>query len=225
MQEVYRLEHVQFQYNADVVLEDATFCVHPADFVGIVGENGGGKTTLLRLLTGECKPLAGRLFFYGQEGVRGPAMRRIGYVPQMNPTTGMAFPISCREVVSLGLTRSIVPRFFLNRSEKQKVDDSLAHLGVEALADRNFHALSGGQKQRVLIAKALVDAPDVLLFDEPTVGIDEESKAQFVKTLDHMNQVHGITILVVTHERDIGEGHWNRLFCVQEHRVREVKVC
>ena len=112
MQEVYRLEHVQFQYDADVVLEDATFCVHPADFVGIVGENGGGKTTLLRLLTGECKPLAGRLFFYGQEGVRGPAMRRIGYVPQMNPTTGMAFPISCREEYRSGSRAPLCLAFF-----------------------------------------------------------------------------------------------------------------
>lgn len=225
MQDVYRLEHVQFQYEEDVVLADVSFCVHPADFVGIVGENGGGKTTLLRLLTGEKKPLSGDLYFFEEAGIQRHAMPRIGYVPQMNPMNGMTFPISCREMVALGLTRSLVPRFFLRSSEKEKVDASLKHLGVLSLANRNFHDLSGGQKQRVLIAKALVDHPDVLLFDEPTVGIDQESKEQFYATLEHMNRVHHITILLVTHEVDVGKEHWTRLFQVRQHRVEELPLC
>lgn len=225
MQEVYRLEHVQFRYAQEMILEDVTFCVRSGDFVGIVGANGEGKSTLLRLLTGELFPDAGELFFFGEKGIQRRAMHRIAYVPQMNSASGMTFPISCQEMVSLGLTRSIVPRFFLNASERKKVAASLRHLGMLAFADRNYHDLSGGQKQRVLIAKALVGEQDVLLFDEPTAALDQESKEQLYQTLDHMNHVHGITILLVTHEMDIGKGHWNRLARVSHHRLEEVPLC
>ena len=225
MQEVYRLEHVQFRYAQEMILEDVTFCVRSGDFVGIVGANGEGKSTLLRLLTGELFPDAGELFFFGEKGIQRRAMHRIAYVPQMNSAGGMTFPISCQEMVSLGLTRSIVPRFFLNASERKKVAASLRHLGMLAFANRNFHELSGGQKQRVLIAKALVGEPDVLLFDEPTAALDQESKEQLYQTLDHMNHVHGITILLVTHEMDIGKSHWNRLARVSHHRLEEVPLC
>lgn len=225
MQEVYRLEHVQFGYEQERILEDVTFCVHAGDFVGIVGANGEGKSTLLRLLTGELSPDAGNLFFFGEKGIQRKAMHRIAYVPQMNTSGGMTFPISCQEMVSLGLTRSLVPRFFLKASEREKVNASLRHLGMLAFTDRNFHDLSGGQKQRVLIAKALVDQPDVLLFDEPTAALDQESKEQLYQTLDHMNHVHGITILLVTHEMDIGKGYWNRLARVSHHRLEEVPLC
>lgn len=222
MTDVYRLEHVGFRYEDDAVLDDVNLVVHPADFVGIVGENGGGKTTLLRLLTGEKTPLSGTLSFFGEPGISKHAMHRIGYVPQINPTGGLSFPITSEELVSLGLTRSIMPRFFLRAGEKKKVTASLAHLGISHLAKKNVHLLSGGQRQRVLIAKALVDQPDVLIFDEPTVGIDHESKQQFYETLEHMNTVHHITILLVTHEVDVGLSYFSRLFRVKNHRVEEV---
>ena len=225
MQEVYRLEHVQFRYAQELILEDVTFCAHSGDFVGIVGANGEGKSTLLRLLTGELSPDAGELFFFGERGIQRRALSRIAYVPQMSSASGMTFPISCEEMVSLGLTRSIVPRFFLKAEEKEKVSASLRHLGMLSYADRNFHDLSGGQKQRVLIAKALVDQPDVLLFDEPTAALDQESKVQLYQTLHHMNQVHGITILLVTHEMDVGKSHWTRLARVSHHRLEEVPLC
>ncbi len=220
--DVYCLNHVQFRYEDDAVLDDVNFVVQPADFVGIVGENGGGKTTLLRLLTGEKKPVAGTLTFFGEKGISQKAMHRIGYVPQINPANGMTFPISTREMVALGLTRHITPRFFLNHDEREKVEFSMRHLGIEDLASKNFHDLSCGQKQRVMIAKALVDQPDVLIFDEPTVGIDPESKEQFYATLDHMNRVHHITILMVTHEVDQGRNHWTRMLRVKNHRVEEL---
>ncbi len=225
MQEVYRLEHVQFRYAQELILEDVTFCVHSGDFVGIVGANGEGKSTLLRLLTGELSPDAGELFFFGERGIQRRALSRIAYVPQMSSASGMTFPISCEEMVSLGLTRFIVPRFFLKAEEKEKVSASLRHLGMLSYADRNFHDLSGGQKQRVLIAKALVNQPDVLLFDEPTAALDQESKEQLYQTLHHMNQVHGITILLVTHEMDVGKSHWTRLARVSHHRLEEVPLC
>lgn len=224
MPDIYRLEKVHFQYDDQVVLSNVNFCIRPADFVGIVGKNGGGKTTLLRLLTGERRPLGGALYFFGSSGISPKEMHRIGYVPQINPSSGMSFPISAREMVALGLTRSIVPRFFLRREERRKVDQSLEHLGILDLAERNVHELSGGQKQRVMIAKALVDQPEVLLFDEPTVGIDGPSKIQFYETLKHMNEVHGMTILLVTHEIDLGKSYWNRLLTIREHQVEEIAL-
>ncbi len=222
MTTVYDLVDVSFRYSSDPVIDNVTFAIEAGDYVGIIGENGGGKTTLLRLLTGEKKPLSGSLRFFGKDGITKDNILRLGYVPQTNPASRSSFPIHCEELVALGLAHKLKHRPYLKPEEKEAVNDSLAHLGVLDLAKKNFHELSGGQKQRVLIAKALVNNPDVLIFDEPTVGIDEKNKANFFHILDHMNQVHGITIIMVTHETGLGAAHWNRTFRIEGHRVEEV---
>ena len=221
MSKVYDLVDVGYRYSQDPVIDHVNISIEQADYVGIIGENGGGKTTLLRLLTGEMKPMTGKLFFFGREGLNREDMRRIGYVPQSNPAAQNSFPIHCEELVALGLTHRLKHRFFLTKEEKNRVYDSMEHLGVLDLAKRNFHDLSGGQKQRVLIAKALVNNPDVLIFDEPTVGIDDKNKRNFFLILDHMNKIHDITIIMVTHETELGLSHWKRTLVVGDHRVEE----
>lgn len=219
---VYRLEHVSFRYQQDPVLEDVSFQVESGDYVGIIGENGSGKTTLLRLLIGERKPHTGQLSLFGVTGGSAEGFKKIGYVPQINPADQQAFPIRCDEMVMLGLCTEFGRRFRPTAQQRQQVDDVMHELGIRNLADTNFRTLSGGQKQRVHIAKALVRDPEVLLFDEPTVGIDEQSKAKFFQILDHLNAVHGITIMMVSHETDLGKAHWKRTIKVERHGVVEL---
>lgn len=221
MNEVYRLENISFSYEKQVVLKNINMTINSGDFVGIVGENGGGKTTLLRILTGELKPDSGDLYFMGSKGFNKDNLSKIGYVPQINPATKLSFPVSCMEMVSLGLYADSFPKFFLTEEEKKKASYTLKHLSIENLASANYHELSGGQKQRVLIAKALVNNPEILILDEPTVGIDFENKLQFYNIMDHMNKVHNITIIIVTHENPKEGINWNRIFKLEDHGLEE----
>lgn len=221
MREVYSLKDVSFGYEKQAVLENINMTIYSGDFVGIIGENGGGKTTLLRLLTGELKPDKGDLFFLGGRDFNPEKLKKIGYVPQIDPADRMSFPVSCREMVSLGLYSDRLPAFILTKEDRNKIDHALKHVGIENLANSNYHDLSGGQKQRVLIAKALVNNPEILILDEPTVGIDQKNKIQFYRIMDHMNKVHNITIIIVTHERPEEGIHWKKIFNLKEHALEE----
>lgn len=221
-EKAYELKNVCFKYEQEPVLENVNLDICTGDYIGIIGANGGGKTTLLKLLTGEQSPESGKILFFGKENINRAVQGNVGYVPQLNPTTGQSFPILCKELVALEFVQN--KRFlpFLTAKDKEKIHYSMSHLGVENLSNRNFHELSGGQKQRVLIAKALINEPRVLLFDEPTVGIDENSKEDFFAVLNHLNEVHNITIIMVTHETELGRKHWNRTICVRNHTVEEL---
>lgn len=219
---VYQLDHLYFSYESDPVLTDINLEIDQGDYVGIIGENGGGKSTLLRLLAGELRPDRGQVRVFGKDSFTKDVRQKIGYVPQVDPADQSAFPISCEEMVGLGLTGEIFPRFYLTGKEKEKIDYSLNHLGMGDKAKSNFHSLSGGQKQRILIAKALVKEPEVLLLDEPTVGVDESHKNVLFEILDHMNQVHGMTILLVTHETALGASHWGKSYEITDHRLEEL---
>ena len=221
MKSVLTLDQVSFRYTADPVLESVSLEIHRGDYVGIIGENGGGKTTLLRLFIGELEPLQGTIRLLG-EPLQETNLKKIGYVPQLLPQTGLRFPIQCQELVALGLSEHLRGRFFLRRSEKERVHFAMEQMGIANLAKRDIHTLSGGQRQRVYIAKALINAPEILLFDEPTVGVDAQSKQRFFDILDHLSQRHGITILMVTHETEMGQAHWKRTLRVHNHRVEEV---
>lgn len=223
MESVYQLEHVYFSYSEQSVLEDVSFTIMPGDYVGIVGDNGGGKTTLLRLLTGQLEPDRGKILFFGDESFSREKMSRLGFVAQVTPSgSRTTSPISCAEMVALGLGHRLSGRFFLKKEEKKRVAFALDHLDALDLADRNFFELSGGQQQRVLIAKAFAGDPDLLILDEPTVGVDQTNTKKFYEVLDHMNQVHQMTILLVTHGHPQGEPPWKRQLVVEDREVREV---
>lgn len=218
---VYELQNVTFRYGKDPVLTDVSFLINEGDYVGIIGENGGGKTTLLRLLVGERKPISGHLSLFGVSGTMRGELKKIGYVPQINPAEQQSFPVTCLEMVLLGLAGSFRGPF-AGPARKERAMECLKQMGVDHLAKTNFRTLSGGLKQRVQIAKAMVSDPRVLIFDEPTVGIDEESKERFFAILDHLNQKHGITIIMVTHETELGKKHWRRTLRVRNHGVEEL---
>lgn len=201
-QPVVSIEDVTFRYEQRKVIENLNFQILQRDFVGLIASNGAGKTTLLRMIVGLLKPDEGQIRLFGEPIAQFRDWERIGYVPQKNAFNPL-FPATVREVVLSGLygRKKLLRR--LNNADYQKCEDALHALGIEELADRKIGRLSGGQQQRVFLARALVNNPELLILDEPTVGIDAETQESFFHMIRHMHQRHRITFLIVSHDTDM----------------------
>ncbi len=198
-------EHVTYRYprrgrtDASIVaLEDVSLTVEPRDCLGILGPNGGGKTTLLKLTLGLLPVQSGNIRIFGL--APGDACRHglIGYVPQRNESES-SFPLTVRQVVEMSAVWRLRPWRGLSRERAQHISDVMALLGIDALADRPIGHLSGGQVQRAMIARALAPAPRILLLDEPTVGVDLAGQQRFAGLLAEVRKRFGVTIVMVTH--------------------------
>ena len=183
-----------------LVIEHADFTIHRGDYVGIVGPNGGGKTTLLLALLNILPRTKGTIRLFGQNIESFSDWKKVAYVPQHAINFDPHFPLAVREMVALGrVNRSNVGRA-LKRKDWEAVDESLDFMGLSDLANKRIGQLSGGQKQRVFVAKALVRKPEVIFLDEPVVGVDIGTQEKFYKKLSDLNLKKGITILLVTHD-------------------------
>lgn len=190
------LKNVFFSYGKETVLEGVNIDIKKGDFAGIVGPNGGGKTTLLKLILGRLKPDKGRILVFGSEPEK--SYFRIGYMPQ-HAYLDMLFPVSVMDVVLMGrLGRSLGGKY--SKKDRQTARLAMEEMRIEDLAGRSFSELSGGQRQRVLIARALCCEPELLLLDEPTANVDQEIEEAFFDILKSLNK--RMTILIVSH--DIG---------------------
>jgi zinc transport system ATP-binding protein len=192
---VISLRGVCAEYDGTRVLNGINLDVAPLDFIGIVGPNGGGKSTLLRILLGLVRPTQGRVRILGQP-VR-QVRDRVGYVPQYLEMD-RDFPIRVRDVVCMGRLgkRSLFRSY--SREDREVVERALAEVGLQNQADRALGELSGGQRQRVLIARALAVEPEILLLDEPTASIDPQVTGSIYELLRRLNRQ--VTILLVTHD-------------------------
>lgn len=195
---VIEIQDASFAYDTEPVLEHVDLTVERGEFLAIIGPNGGGKTTLLRLIVGLLKPTHGRISVFGKPPGREPA--RIGYVPQ-HGNLAPGFPATVEQVVLMGLphSRRHGPTFWSD--ERALAHEALNRTGVEALADQPFSALSGGQRQRVLIARALITRPELVLLDEPLSNIDPYGRQCIVETLTALGA--DITIVMVSHDLGI----------------------
>lgn len=189
------------RYGDEDVVEDATFTVEAGEFVGIVGPNGGGKSTLLRALLGLVPVHAGELRVWGEEPRRFRAWERLGYVPQHAVHLDVRnFPATVFEVALLGRAarRGAFRRF--TAEDKARAREALRRVGMDAQADRRIGELSGGQRQRAFLAKALAGEPELLLLDEPTTGVDPAARQGFLGLLDHLNHEEHVTVVLVSHD-------------------------
>ncbi|MFH1973307.1 MAG: metal ABC transporter ATP-binding protein [Patescibacteria group bacterium] len=211
-----RFEDVRFGFGERPVLEDITFTVDAGQYVGIIGPNGGGKTTLLRLIIGEIVPDAGRVLIQSEPPDSFRKKASIGYVPQQAAARAAAFPATVREVVESGRT----PRLGLFRSltgrDRDAVQKALDDAGIADLPNRLMRELSGGQRQRALIARALAAEARILLLDEPFEGVDVDAQRDFYGLLRRLN-AKGLTILFVTHDVDIIEKEASDIICLNRH--------
>ena len=208
------IHNLNFAYTGTPVLENIQLDVAEGDFIGIVGPNGGGKSTLLKLMLGLLQPESGELRIFGQTPRR--SVERIGYVPQY-ANFAKDFPISVWETVLLG--RLTPRRWFGGHSQKDKrlAEQALRETEIWELRARPIGALSGGQLQRVLIARALASQPDILLLDEPTASVDVRAEKTIFELLRHLNQ--RMTIIVVSHDVGFISDYVNRVACLNRKLV------
>ncbi|RIW31032.1 metal ABC transporter ATP-binding protein [Bacillus salacetis] len=199
---VIEINHLSFRYDKEVVLEDINLKVPKGAFLGIVGPNGSGKSTLLKLILGLLKSNQGEINLFGQPHQKFKDWDRIGYVSQKANSFNTGFPATVREVVSSGLTKKVGLFKMIGKKHSGNIERAIESVGMSAFSNRNIGELSGGQQQRVFIARALVSEPDVLILDEPTVGVDSRNVQAFYEMLEHLNKDLDITLLLVTH--DIG---------------------
>jgi zinc transport system ATP-binding protein len=210
---VIEVEDLNFHFDGGpAVLEDVNLEIAAGDFASVIGPNGGGKTTLVKLIIGLLSPTTGRVRVFGQSPIR--ARPRIGYMPQhamMDPR----FPVRALDVVLMG--RLGMERRFGNysRADREAAAGSLATVGLEDLGTRAFSDLSGGQRQRVLLARALVTDPELLLLDEPAAGLDHKVEQDFFDLLQELNRQ--LTIVLVTHDLGFVAGFVRTVICVHRH--------
>ncbi|WP_106768106.1 metal ABC transporter ATP-binding protein [Paenibacillus faecalis] len=201
-QTIVQLKDISFSYREQQVIKNLDFAVKERDFVGIVGSNGAGKTTLLRMIVGLLPAAEGSVELFGQPIRKFRDWERIGYVPQKNAFNPL-FPATVREVIMSGLYNRKNMFRRIGRKQQQKCDDALEVMRIQDIADKRIGQLSGGQQQRVFLARALINRPDLLILDEPTIGIDAETQANFFELITHMHAHHNMTFLMVTHDLDM----------------------
>jgi zinc transport system ATP-binding protein len=206
---VIRLDHVTVSFDNDIALEDISFEVMSNDFLGIIGPNGGGKTTLLKTLLGVIKPDEGKVYIYGKPPIKARAV--MGYVPQIS-TFDNQYPINVHDVVLMGRINktSLLARY--NDRDKDMAVKAMEQVGMEKYANRQIGKLSGGQVQRVLIARALASAPKILLLDEPTASIDPEFETDLYELLHELN--NDLTIILVSHDIGAISRHVSSVACL-----------
>jgi zinc transport system ATP-binding protein len=201
-----RLDHVSFAYgHGPLVLRDIELQVERGEFVAIAGPNGGGKTTLLRLVLGLEQPTSGRIELSAQ---------RLAYLPQ-RAQAGVDAPVTVRELVAAGRApraRLVGP---LGRPDREAVREAIDRVGLGVQADRRLSTLSGGQQQRAFIAKALAADPELLVLDEPTTGVDVEAQESLAGLLEQLHRELDVTILYVSHEFGAVERFVERIVLVR----------
>ena len=199
---------VDFSYDGTTVLEGVNLDVDAGNFATVIGPNGGGKTTLIKLILGLLRPQAGEVRVFGQRprDVTG----RIGYAPQ-HAQYDPKFPVTVSDVVLMGRLHRLGVGRYAHRC-KEAVMRALEELRLADLALRPFNALSGGQRQRVLIARALVSDPELLLLDEPTANIDAAAGNRILELLGELNR--RMTIIMVSHDFGVVSGMAGSVICV-----------
>ena len=202
-----RFSHVAFSYDMLPVLDEVSFHIHEGEFSALVGPNGSGKTTILKLILGLEQSQKGEVLLFGDQPRKNRSM--IGYVPQ-HITYDPTFPISVLEVVRMGGVLSTSRR---SRAARDRAAlEALAQVEMEELAQRPYSELSGGQRRRVLVARALVAGPKMLILDEPTANMDAESEKRLFDTLRKFKSK--TTILIVTHDMSTVSSLTDRVFCI-----------
>lgn len=199
------IENLNFKYTSEKVIENLSMSIEEGQIVSISGENGSGKTTLLKLMLGQLKPDSGKVAVLGKEISKINSFREIGYVPQIQITNQMAFPITVLELVVLNLYEDFGFFKIPKKKHKDQAIKLLKGMGLGEYINTPLNELSGGLRQRAMIARAMINNPKILVLDEPTSGVDKDSKKQFLELVSEMNKKHLLTTIIVTHEIDLIE--------------------
>ncbi len=214
MNTVIELKHVNFSYGQASILKDVSFKLFETDFISIIGPNGGGKTTLLKLILGLLEPLSGTVHVLGQPALHSRSY--IGYVPQycrFDPK----FPVRVIDVVGMALLGQGIVWGRYSKSQMTCICDALEKVCLQDHLYRPMAVLSGGQQQRVLISRALAVNPKILLLDEPTANLDPEMGSKFYDLLSSFKGQY--TMAIVSHDVSYVASIVDRVFCIQNSVV------
>jgi zinc transport system ATP-binding protein len=206
---IVQITDLDFAYNGQRVLENVNLTVRESDFIAMIGPNGGGKTTLLKLMLGLLDPDQGEIRVLGRRPSR--VSHQIGYVPQ-DVNINRRFPITALDVVLMGKLAPGRRWSKNNAQDRRDAREALDRIDMAGFADRRIGELSGGQRQRVFIARALVTGPRLLLLDEPTASIDSRGQTDFYRLLKRLNDE--VSIVVVSHDLLVVSTYVKSVACV-----------
>jgi zinc transport system ATP-binding protein len=202
LQTIIELKDVSFSYSSEQVIKNVSLQIHKGDYVGIIGPNGGGKSTILKIMIGLLKPDKGTVMLFGQKIENFHDWPKIGYVSQKT-SIDTNFPVTVEEVVAMGRFGSVGLFSWLKQVDYEKVQKALRDVEMFEFRKRQISDLSGGQQQRVFIARALAAEPEVIFLDEPTVGVDMKTQKQFYDLLRKLNDELDLTLVLASHELDV----------------------
>ena len=215
-------DRIGFSYPHNQVLEDISFVVDAGDYVGLVGGNGSGKTTMLRIMLGLLAPNSGNVSLFGQDIGVFREWGLVGYVPQHVARGEASFPTTVREVIESGLVSGKKHFFHKDASDEKLIRWAMSLTETDHLEKRLIGTLSGGERQLVFIARALVSKSKLLVLDEPTTGVDAQSQERFYSFLSALNRDHGMTIILVSHDLEVVAREVKTVICVNRKLVCHV---
>lgn len=220
-EKIVEITGVSFKHGASLILENINLEIMRGDFLGIIGPNGAGKTTLLKIVLNLIKPTRGTVKLFGEDIHRFKDWYKIGYIPQHALSFDTNFPVNVYEAVSMGRFSKKGLFKNLGKEDRQVIDDVLDIVGMKEYKNRRVGELSGGQQQRVFIARALASQPELLILDEPTIGVDIAGQKEFYDFLEKLNKEKKITLVLVTH--DIGNitSRIGKLACINKRMFPE----
>lgn len=219
---VVEVNNLTFGYDNKNLFEGVTFQVEEGDFAAIIGDNGVGKSTMIKLLLGFLKPDEGEVVILGNKMAGKKNYAGIGYVPQNSGALAGSFPATVEEIVYYSIISA--PNRKSRKEKLAAMERSLKAVDMLEYRGRLISELSGGQQQRVMLARVLVNEPQVLILDEPTVGIDGESVDRLMGILHKQNIVRQMTILMVTHDLQSVSSYINRVLCISDHSLAEAAM-
>ena len=198
------------------IIQDVDIKILQGDYTAIIGPNGGGKTTLIRLILGLTKKTSGEILLFGSKIKKFKRWHDVAYVPQNVSHVDRNFPATVKEVVRMG--RSVLKKAWerFNEEDERIINESMHRLDVKSLENKLIGELSGGQRQRVMIARALASQPKLLILDEPNTGVDMVSQKKFYALLKELNEKDGLTILFITHDLGVIADDIKNVICINQ---------
>lgn len=223
MKEIINIQDLWLSYGEVIVLESVNLIVYEKEFLGIIGPNGGGKSTLLKIILGLLKPNKGSVKLLGNDPQK--TRKNVGYVPQY-ASSNLDFPINVWEVVLMGRMNSIGPLKKYNMQDYQAAKNALEKVKMMEYKDRQISQLSGGQLQRVFIARALASDPKILILDEPATGVDSVIQKEFYELLEKLKKE--IAIIMVSHDISAVAVYVDKIACLNRklhyHNSKELNL-
>jgi zinc transport system ATP-binding protein len=220
---ILEVKNLNVNRGDEKAIEDANFSINQGDYVGIVGPNGGGKTTLLSAILKFIPINKGSISLFNEDISKFSSWGKIAYISQQATSFESQFPLTVKELVSLGCIRKSNIGRRLKQEDWAAVDQSIDFMGLSDVANRRIGQLSGGQKQRVFVAKALARKPELIFLDEPIVGVDSTAQEKFYKKLSDLNIERQTTIMIVTHDLASVFCRMSKVLCVNK-KVEVAKI-